>query len=100
MDQRGKVIQTKVDECNTELNNIKQQMATAKGTRLKTLKQKALQVLRRRKMYDQQLGHVMNQQFNVDQVAFATESMQDQINTVRSVSEFPSFSALFTYLIN
>ena len=82
MDARGKVIQTKVDDCNKELNEIKKQMATAKGTRLKTLKQKALQVLRRRKMYDQQLGHVMNQQFNVDQVAFAQESIQDTINTV------------------
>ena len=82
MDARGKVIQGKIDECNVELNAIKKDMATAKGTRLKTLKQKALQVLRRRKMYDGQLGNLMNQQFNVDQVAFATESMQDQINTV------------------
>merc|ERR1711915_226895 len=64
---------------------IKKQMGTAKGTRLKTLKQKALQVLRRRKMYDQQLGHVMNQQFNVDQVAFAQESIQDTINTVTAM---------------
>ena len=71
MDSRGKVIQGKVDECNNELAKLKKEMATAKGTRLKTLKQKALQVLRRRKMYDTQLGHVMNQQFNVDQVAFA-----------------------------
>ena len=71
MDARGKVIQGKVDECNNELAKLKKEMATAKGTRLKTLKQKALQVLRRRKMYDTQLGHVMNQQFNVDQVAFA-----------------------------
>ena len=52
MDTRGKVIQTKVDDCNKELTEIKKQMATAKGTRLKTLKQKARQVLRRRKMYD------------------------------------------------
>ena len=27
----------------------------------------------------------MNQQFNVDQVAFATESMQDTINTVAAL---------------
>ena len=54
MDQRGGVIQTKIDECNTELAKIKKEMATAKGTRLKTLKQKALQILRRRKMYDGQ----------------------------------------------
>ena len=30
----------------------------------------------------------MNQQFNVDQVAFATESMQDTMNTVRSLAPF------------
>jgi hypothetical protein len=50
-------------------------MAGAKGQRLATLKQKALQILRRRKMYDSQLGQVMNQQFNVDQVAFTQESI-------------------------
>ena len=42
MDARGKVIQGKIDECNVELNAIKKDMATAKGTRMKTLKQKAL----------------------------------------------------------
>jgi charged multivesicular body protein 5 len=60
-------------------------MAGAKGTRLNTLKQKALQILRRRKMYDTQLGQVMNQQFNVDQVAFAQESIQTTINTVQAL---------------
>ena len=29
----------------------------------------------------------MNQQFNVDQVAFATESMQDTMNTVSALRE-------------
>ena len=55
-----------MDECNAQLADIKKQMVGAKGTRLNTLKQKALQVLRRRKMYDTQHGQVMNQQFNVD----------------------------------
>jgi len=50
-------------------------MAGAKGSRLSTLKQKALMILKRRKMYDGQLGQCMNQQFNIDSVAFATESM-------------------------
>ena len=38
-------------------------------------------------MYDGQLGQIMNQQFNVDQVAFATESMQDTMNTVSALKE-------------
>ena len=87
MDQRTKVIQTKIDDCNTQLADLKRQMASARGTGLNSLKQRALQVLRRRKMYDQQLGSVMNQQFNVDQVAFATESMQDTMNTVSALKE-------------
>ena len=60
------MIQTKIDECNTQLADIKKKMATARGSGLNSLKQRALQVLRRRKMYDQQLGSLMNQQFNVD----------------------------------
>ena len=52
LDERGKVVQNKVDSCNKELAAIKEEMRTAKGMRLKQLKQKALQILKRRKMYD------------------------------------------------
>ena len=58
---RGKVIQVKVDECNKQLLDIKNQMKPAKGMSYKSLQNKALQVLRRRKMYDAQLNNVMNQ---------------------------------------
>ena len=60
LDKRVNVVQTKVDDCNVELNKIKTQMAGAKGQRLATLKQKALMIIRRRKMYDSQLNQVMN----------------------------------------
>ena len=36
-------------------------------------------------MYDQQLTHVMNQQFNVDQVAFTQESIATTINTMTAL---------------
>ncbi len=42
MDQRCKVTQAKVDECNVQLAELKKQMATARGNSLKSLKQKAL----------------------------------------------------------
>lgn len=42
MDKRGKVIQTKIDECNVQLNDLKKKMSTAKGTTLNSYKQKAL----------------------------------------------------------
>ena len=52
MDQRTKVIQAKIDECNVQLADLKNQMKTARGASLNSLKQRALQCLRRRKMYD------------------------------------------------
>ena len=60
-------------------------MRTAKGMKKKQLQQKALQILKRRKMYDSQNSHLMNQQFNVDQMAFNSESIQDTINTVSAM---------------
>ena len=65
-----------------QLNDLKKQMAVAKGSRLAQLKQKAMMVLKRRKMYDNQMSQIMSQQFNIDSVAFANESIQDTINTV------------------
>jgi len=57
-------------------------MAGAKGSKMTQLKQKAMMVLKRRKMYDNQMNTIMQQQFNVDSVAFAQESIQDTISTV------------------
>ena len=45
-------MQKKVDDCNEELMKVKKEMLTAKGMRKKTLQQKALMLLKRRKMYD------------------------------------------------
>ena len=50
--ERGDVVQHKVDACNKELVDIKKEMLNAKGMRKKTLQQKALHILKRRKMYD------------------------------------------------
>ena len=52
LDERGKVVQAKVDSANKELAAIKEEMRTAKGMRKKQLQQKALQILKRRKLYD------------------------------------------------
>jgi len=38
LDQRGKVIQAKIDECNEQLAGLKKQMSTAKGSSLNALK--------------------------------------------------------------
>ena len=85
--ERSGVLDTKVQDLNKELMAVKKEMVNAKGMRKKALQQKALHILKRRKMYDNQLGYVQNQQFNVDQVAFNAESMQDTLNTMSAMKE-------------
>ena len=59
--ERGDVLQKKVNDLNAELMQIKKEMLNAKGMKKKQLQQKAMHVLKRRKMYDGQLGNLMNQ---------------------------------------
>eukprot|EP00453_Perkinsus_chesapeaki_P002684 CAMPEP_0185924500 /NCGR_PEP_ID=MMETSP0924C-20121207/12515_1 /TAXON_ID=321610 /ORGANISM="Perkinsus chesapeaki, Strain ATCC PRA-65" /LENGTH=53 /DNA_ID=CAMNT_0028659649 /DNA_START=3 /DNA_END=161 /DNA_ORIENTATION=+ len=53
-------------------------MATRSGAA--GAKQRALAVLKRKKMYEAQRDQLMNTQFNVDQAAFTQEQMQTNIN--------------------
>ncbi len=74
-----------MNECTKELNNIKQIMKTQKGVAYQNSQKKALIVLKRRKMYETQLNAALNQQFNVDQVQFTSETIQQTIDTVLSL---------------
>ena len=76
-------MEAKVNECNKQLNELKTAMKTQKGIAYKNSQKKALMILKRRKMYETQLNGVINQQYNVDQVQFATESIQTTIETVQ-----------------
>jgi len=87
MGERGKVIQVKVDECNKQLNEIKNAMKTQKGVAYKNSQKKALMVLKRRKMYEAQLNNVLSQQFNIDQVQFTTETIQTTIDAVAGMKQ-------------
>ena len=69
-------------ECTKQLNDVKAQMKTQKGLAYQNCQKKALIILKRRKMYENQLNALMNQQFNVDQVQFTTETIQNTVETV------------------
>ena len=45
-------------------------------------KQRCVQVLKKRKQYDNQLKAYMNQQFTLDQVAFTSDNIQGTIEMV------------------
>ena len=46
-------------------------------------KQRCVQVLKKRKQYDNQLKGYMNQQFTLDQVAFTSDNIQNTIEMVK-----------------
>lgn len=46
-------------------------------------KQRCVNVLKKRKQYDNQLKAYMNQQFTLDQVAFTSENIQNTIEMVK-----------------
>ena len=84
---RGMVIEGKIKKCNEELKPVLEQLKKASKTSKKTIQGRALNIIKRRKMYEKQLGVLQNQQFNVDQVQFNSESIQSNINMFGAMSE-------------
>ncbi|EER11091.1 proteasome subunit beta type 3, putative [Perkinsus marinus ATCC 50983] len=83
LDSRVTLLDKKIKQCDEDLIKYKQQMATRSGA--VGAKQRALAVLKRKKMYEAQRDQMMNTQFNVDQAAFTQEQIQTNINVVESM---------------
>ncbi len=79
IDKRVAAIDAKIKDCDSELIKYKAQMAGPGAAAAKT---RALTVLRRKKMYEQQRDSMLGTQFNVDQAQFATENMKITAITV------------------
>ncbi len=81
------MLQAKVTECEGELAKLRTQLKTARGSSQTMYKQRAMQMLKKRNMYMSQLQTLQGTQFNVEQMKFATESVQDTLNTVSAMKE-------------
>ncbi|KAF0742386.1 hypothetical protein Ae201684_002660 [Aphanomyces euteiches] len=75
----------KIAKLEEELQNYKKQMAKAKGAALNSIKQRALQTLKRKKMYEQQRDATAAQSFNIEQASFAIETAKDSLDTVAAM---------------
>ena len=83
---RAGVLEGKIKKCNEELKPVLEQLKSGRSNK-KTIQSKALMIIKRRKMYEKQLAVLQNQQFNVDQVQFTSESIQSNINMFNAMSE-------------
>lgn len=61
------------------------QMAKTKGPALNGIKQRAMQALKRKKMYESQRDNLSAQSFNLEQATFALETTKDTIATVSAM---------------
>jgi len=80
MEKRIKFLRDKISECDKDLAELRQSIKGSRGSSSVMNKQRAVQVLKRRKMYASQLDSLQGQQFNVEQLNFNQQSIQDTIN--------------------
>jgi len=83
VDGRGESVQKKISMLDKELLKYKEQMKKMRdGPSKNMVKQKAMRVLKQKKMYESQLENLRNQSFNMEQANFATQTLKDTKTTV------------------
>uniref|UniRef100_UPI00358EC6E4 charged multivesicular body protein 5 n=1 Tax=Myxine glutinosa TaxID=7769 RepID=UPI00358EC6E4 len=83
VDSRGESIEKKISRLDIELKKYKDQMAKMRdGPAKNMVKQKAMRVLKQKKMYDNQRESLMQQSFNMEQANYTIQTMKDTKSTV------------------
>jgi charged multivesicular body protein 5 len=83
---RIETMDAKIAACENELKVYKDKIKKAKSPAAKkTLQKRALEILKRKRMYEQQRDAVAGQQFNIDQASFGLESAKASITTVAAM---------------
>eukprot|EP01118_Nematostelium_gracile_P011864 TRINITY_DN427_c0_g1_i1.p1 TRINITY_DN427_c0_g1~~TRINITY_DN427_c0_g1_i1.p1 ORF type:complete len:210 (-),score=66.09 TRINITY_DN427_c0_g1_i1:47-676(-) len=87
LDGRANTLNEKIRKLDQELMGYRTQMSKFKpGTGPhNNLKQRALKVLKQKKMYEGQRDQLMNQSFNMEQASFATQTMKDTVTTISAM---------------
>lgn len=86
MNARVDRIDEHVKKLDGQLASFREQMKrTRPGPALESLKRRALAVLKQKRMYEAQMGTLMQQQLNVEQTRFTVESMQGTVSTVQAM---------------
>mmetsp|Transcript_1307 Transcript_1307/g.1985 ORF Transcript_1307/g.1985 Transcript_1307/m.1985 type:complete len:221 (+) Transcript_1307:156-818(+) len=83
---RVEAMDTKISQLEKELKVYKDKIKKAQSPAAKkSLQKRALEVLKRKRMYEQQRDNAMGQQFNIDQAAFSIESAKATVSTVATL---------------
>ncbi len=87
IDSRGESIEKKIAKLEQEIAKYSEQMKKMRdGPAKNAVKQKALRVLKQKKVYEQQREALGNQSFNIEQQNMAIQSMRDTKTTITAMS--------------
>ena len=76
----------KIKQLDEELLRYKTQLSKMRpGPAKNQVQQRALRVLKQKKMYEKQRDTLYNQSFNVDQTRFALQNVKDTVTTVAAM---------------
>lgn len=81
----GSCITPQIKALDQELIKYKNALKKSKGAAAAGIKKRAIETLKRKKMYEQQRDQMAAQQFNIEQTSFAIDSVKDTATTVRSL---------------
>lgn len=73
---------------DAELLKYRNALKKAKGATATNIKKRAMDTLKRKKMYEQQRDQMAGQQFNIEQTSFAIDSIKDTATTVNTAASW------------
>lgn len=75
----------KIAKLEAELRVHKEKIKSSKGAAKQYAQKRAMDVLKRKRMYESQRDQLAAQQFNIESTAFAIETAQDTVTTVAAM---------------
>merc|ERR1719232_1035494 len=76
----------KITQLDKELKGYRDKLKTTKNPATKkNLQKRAMEVLKRKRMYETQRDQLAGQQFNIDQAAFGIESAKATVGTIAAM---------------
>ncbi|CAF0869115.1 unnamed protein product [Brachionus calyciflorus] len=86
IDNRGESIEKKIQKLDQEIAKYTDQMKKMRdGPAKQAVKQKALRILKQKKVYESQREMLYNQSFNIEQQNMAIQSMKDTQTTMNAM---------------
>ena len=87
MDVKVKELDTKIKTIDQELMRYKEQLKRAAPSAKASIQKRAMATLKRKRMYEQQRDSMASQSFNIEQTAFAIESIANTHIAVQAMKD-------------